>query len=92
MINVESSNIERIGWINDDDWVNELDEDIIYNEPVGDLYVEFKSGKSYRYYGVEQSVYNKFLTAESMGKYFNKEIKGYYDYEELDVPLDPITE
>ena len=24
MINVESSNIERIGWINDDDWVNEL--------------------------------------------------------------------
>lgn len=52
----------------------------------GDLYVNLGKGFFYVYAGVAESVYNDFMAAESLGKFFTKEIKGKYPetkYEEV---------
>ncbi len=45
--------------------------------------VEITSGKKYRYYDVPMSVYNKFMAAESKGKFFTANIKDKYFFEQL---------
>jgi hypothetical protein len=42
------------------------------------LWVRLKSGLFYTYDNVPESVYKDFLAAESLGKFFTKEVKGFY--------------
>ena len=45
------------------------------------LEIEFKGGSVYQYFDVPSERYTEMLTAESVGKYFGKFIKGVYRYE-----------
>jgi hypothetical protein len=45
-----------------------------------ELYVQFKSGATYTYSGVSESVYAELCEAESFGKFLNSNIKGTYSY------------
>jgi KTSC domain len=47
------------------------------------LTVEFKRGEKFLYRGVSQEVYDDFMAAESIGKYFLTMIKGVFDWEKL---------
>jgi lysyl-tRNA synthetase class 2 len=42
------------------------------------LYVQFRTGKTYKYSGVQLAVYDSFLAAESKGKYFAGNIRNHY--------------
>ena len=46
------------------------------------LIVVFRdSGAEYHYYDVPEDVWESFYDSASLGKYFNANIKGYYEYE-----------
>lgn len=64
----KSSQVERIG----------------YDAEACALYVKFRSGGLYRYEGVDADLADRFLRAESHGKFLNAEIKGRFDYAKLD--------
>ena len=64
MLAVESSNILELG----------------YDEPAEVLYVTFKSGATYTYDGVPYYAYEELLHADSIGQYFNKQIKTVYPF------------
>ena len=68
MTPVKSSQIESIG----------------HYEETQVLCVRFKSGDTYEYDGVSPEVFNDFLTAESVGAYFGKNIRGQYEYTKLE--------
>lgn len=59
MINVESTNLEAIG----------------YDEGQNILHVQFKHGGTYQYFSVDKSIYDGFFNAESQGKYFDLNVK-----------------
>jgi hypothetical protein len=62
---VDSTNIEAIG----------------YDSSTQELHVRFlKSGLTYVYYGVEDWVFQEFLTADSKGIFLNERVKPTYDY------------
>ncbi len=61
---VESSNVAAVGY--------DVDEAV--------LEVTFHSGGVYRYYGVQESVFQRFLHASSKGKFFHQNIKGKYSW------------
>lgn len=42
------------------------------------LEVEFRNGRLYEYFGVPHGEYEALLSAESVGKYFNEEIRPRY--------------
>lgn len=67
MIYVDSSNIEAIG----------------YNSDAQELYIQFLSGVTYVYYGVPKHIYEEIMDAPSKGSYFNRVIKGVYEYAKL---------
>lgn len=67
MFFVDSSNIEAIG----------------YDSSQQQLHVQFKSGQTYVYYNVEESVFEEFKQAESKGKFLHAHIKGVYEYQKL---------
>jgi KTSC domain len=48
------------------------------------LEVEFVTGSVYRYRGVEEDVYEKFLVAPSKGSFFNEHIKDAYPCERVE--------
>ena len=52
---------------------------IAYDHDNADLYVTLTHG-SYVYHGVPNLVFEKFLAADSKGKYFNTTIKDFYSY------------
>ena len=52
-----------------------------YNAATQTLRVCFRTTGYYRYSNFSQSDYNNFLAADSLGTYFNKNIKGFYPYE-----------
>lgn len=59
--------------------------EIGYDNNTGDLIVTFRdSGVSYVYGEVPKSVWEELKSADSMGSYYNKEIKGSYDCVRLD--------
>ena len=64
---VESSNVGAIG----------------YDQDTEILYVEFKSGMTYKYEKVPFWQYTELMDANSVGKYLNAEIKGTYEYSRL---------
>lgn len=46
------------------------------------LIVVFReSGAEYHYFGVPEDVWESFYDSASLGRYFNANIKGYYEYE-----------
>lgn len=61
---VESSNLRSVG----------------YDEFLLVLETEFKNGSVYRYYGVQPGVYDELINAESVGKYFNANVKSKYNF------------
>lgn len=48
------------------------------------LEVEFTGGSRYRYEGVSPDLYAGLLQAESLGAYFNREIRDRHEYAEID--------
>lgn len=68
MIYVESSNLRAVG----------------YDETQQILYVEFKHGGTYRYLGVDKSIYDGLLRADSKGTYLDQMVKkAGYGYEKI---------
>jgi len=63
-VDVVASQISRVG----------------YDKAEKKLYVDFKTGKNYVYHDVEESVYKEMITAESVGSFFSKNVKGKYEY------------
>lgn len=49
-----------------------------YVVPLNLLEIEFTNGKAYTYYGIRPHVWNRFVDAESAGRFFNKEIRNNY--------------
>jgi KTSC domain len=45
----------------------------------GELVVKFRDGGTYVYSVVPESVFQSLLGAESIGSFFNREIRPYYD-------------
>lgn len=60
----ESSNIVRFG----------------YDSANRTLYVEFKSGGTYRYFDVPQNVFDQMKAASSKGQFLAQSVKGAYRY------------
>lgn len=56
---------------------------IIYNDDNGDLDVEFRSGKTYRYHNVPYEVWNFLIEAPSVGRAFNSDVKGKFKEEQI---------
>jgi hypothetical protein len=52
----------------------------------GLLYVTFKNGKIYEFSDVQESVYNDFIAADSLGKFFAANIKDKYETKGFDAP------
>jgi len=48
------------------------------------LDIEFHKGNIYRYFGVALAEYEEFVAAESIGKHFNKHIRGKFSHMKLD--------
>lgn len=48
------------------------------------LRVRFKGGATYEYAGVSEDLFAELVTAESVGKFVNAEIKGKYDSRKLE--------
>src|SRR5919108_1785122 len=74
---VKSSNIKEVQW----EEVNGQ----------GQLEIKFNSGKIYRYYGVPKGIYEKLISAPSIGRFFNIYIQDVgYKYEVIgyDLPRD----
>lgn len=59
-------------------------EHIGYDRESHALYVKFHRGGLYAYQGVCSDVADRFLRAESHGKFLAAEIKGRYDYSKVD--------
>lgn len=56
---------------------------ISYDKGEMKLLVEFKSGGTYEYNGVDEEVYSEFISQPSVGSYFHKSIKGKYEATKL---------
>jgi hypothetical protein len=48
------------------------------------LEVQFRTGGVYHYFGVPREAYNALITAVSMGRYFNTQIKPAYPCERVE--------
>jgi hypothetical protein len=48
------------------------------------LEVKFRSGRTYRYFGVPSSVHDEFLLCESKGRYFNERVRDAYRFDQDD--------
>lgn len=68
MENVESSNLEQIG----------------YDDETETLAIVFHSGSLYHFHGVPRSTFEGLRAAPSVGKFFNAEVRGFYDYNRQD--------
>lgn len=55
--------------------------EVEYNKKEQNLDVTFKTNKTYRYFEVEEEVFNAFIAAESLGKYLNANIKNKYNHQ-----------
>lgn len=50
----------------------------------GALFLKFHSGVAYRYDKVPYEIFDKLTTAESVGNFFSRHVKGKYRYERLE--------
>jgi hypothetical protein len=67
LIPVQSSGVNRVGY----DYMGER------------LFLEYEGGKLYEYFRVPEERYDALMSADSIGRYVNYEIKPYYRYREL---------
>lgn len=49
-----------------------------YDDSAGILEVVFRTGRTYRYFRVPEKAYDELLHADSVGGYFNREIRPRY--------------
>lgn len=56
---------------------------ITYEEPHKELWVYFHNRTVYKYLDVPKELYDRFMKAESLGKFLNLEIKPNYKYERI---------
>lgn len=54
-----------------------------YNPETSILEVEFHQGRVYQYLGVPKGKYRGILRAKSKGKYFNRNIRNEFPFEEV---------
>ena len=71
----ESSHISGIGYISSEKT----------------LFVEFKGVKLYRYYDVNDSIYDEMKVSPSKGKFFNQCVRGKFMYEQVEGLLERET-
>jgi hypothetical protein len=57
-----------------------------YDPATSTLEIEFKGGGIYQYFDVSPEVHKAFIEAESLGRYFGKEIRGKFKFEKLPPP------
>ena len=68
------------------EWVNVVSSDlaaVFYDDEESSLYIRFKNGSIYKYFGVLKCKYEYLLNATSKGRYFNANIKHCYRYERV---------
>ncbi|MCC7391598.1 KTSC domain-containing protein [Candidatus Sumerlaeota bacterium] len=58
-------------------------DEISYDEQRAQLRITFKSGRTYVYDGVGIDTYEELLSADSQGRYFNRNIRDAYEYREV---------
>lgn len=66
-------------------WQN-VDSSVIKNvrfKTEGIMDVQFTSGQVYSYYEVPQSIYENLINAESVGMFFQNNVKGNFKYRKL---------
>lgn len=61
---------------------------IAYDSHEEILQVEFNNGAVYQYLGVDQETWKDFYSSDSVGSFFNQEIKGKFDCERIDIDDD----
>ena len=59
---VQSSNVAEIG----------------YDVASATLEVAFRNGSAYQYFDVPENTYQELMRADSIGSYFNRQIKNHY--------------
>ncbi|WP_341526037.1 KTSC domain-containing protein [Nostoc sp. UHCC 0302] len=59
-----------------------------YDDDEQILQVEFQSGAVYQYSGVELDTWEDLQSADSIGRYFNEEIKGRYECDRINDEID----
>jgi KTSC domain len=59
-----------------------------YNASLRTLEILFHSGAIYLYYFVPEEVRDSLMSAESLGAYFNKQIKGVFEHHQIAEPYD----
>ena len=47
------------------------------------LEIEFRDGGIYQYFNVGSNIYNKMISAPSIGSFFHKYIKGKYNWQKV---------
>jgi hypothetical protein len=66
-VSVSSSNLRSVG----------------YNEEEQILEIEFNGGRVYQYFNVPPKIHNGLMAASSHGKYFHRNIKDTYSYDQI---------
>jgi hypothetical protein len=56
---------------------------VAYRMDARQLYVRFRNGSIYRYFDCPADVYDKFLAAESKGRFFSRCIRNKFRYEQV---------
>lgn len=51
---------------------------IEYDADTGTMFIDFRSGKRYRYSDVSTDLWNQFIDAPSAGQFFNQRVKSAY--------------
>jgi len=54
-----------------------------YDPATNVLELEFSDGDVYRYYAVPRRVHHELLSADSIGRYFLREIRDHYGYQRV---------
>lgn len=76
LIKVKSSNISMVGL---------KEEKLSLNSPTKNiLRVVFVNERTYDYFDVPKEVFEDFLSSESKGKFFNKNIQNNYEFERIE--------
>jgi hypothetical protein len=54
-----------------------------YDDPSATMELEFVEGRVYRYFVVPRSVFDALLSADSIGRFFQENIRDVYPYERI---------
>ncbi len=54
-----------------------------YDDPSATMELEFVEGRVYRYFVVPRSVFDALLSADSVGRFFQENIRDVYPYERI---------